>query len=80
MVKDGLDTELDRQLSDSRGKLSAELEELREVIRKHKDRVKRLVVRAPIIALDLYWRADAPLRIMTFSRGTWEEALLEGAG
>lgn len=43
-----LDTELDRQLSDSRGKLSAELEELREVIRKHNDRVKRLVVRAPV--------------------------------
>ncbi|NNF77651.1 MAG: hypothetical protein HKN05_06445, partial [Rhizobiales bacterium] len=43
-----LDTELDRQLSDNRGKLSAELEELREVIRKHNDRVKRLVVRAPV--------------------------------
>ncbi|MEM1199870.1 MAG: HlyD family type I secretion periplasmic adaptor subunit, partial [Pseudomonadota bacterium] len=43
-----LDTELDRQLSDSRGKLSAELEELREVIRKHNDRVTRLVVRAPV--------------------------------
>lgn len=40
----------------------------------------RLVVRAPIIALDLYWRPDAPLRIMTFSRGTWEEALLVMAG
>lgn len=43
-----LDTELDRQLSDNRGKLSAELEELREVMRKHKDRVKRLIVRAPV--------------------------------
>ena len=43
-----LDTEFDRQLSDSRGKLSAEHEELREVIRKHNDRVKRLVVRAPV--------------------------------
>lgn len=43
-----LDTELDRQLSENRGKLSAELEELREVMRKHKDRVKRLVVRAPV--------------------------------
>ena len=43
-----LDTELDRQLSENRGKLSAELEELREVIRKHNDRVKRLVVRAPV--------------------------------
>lgn len=37
----------------------------------------RLVVRAPIIAMDLYWRAGAPLRIMTFSRGDWEGALLE---
>jgi hypothetical protein len=29
----------------------------------------RLVVAAPIVAFDIYWRADAPLRIMTFSRG-----------
>jgi hypothetical protein len=42
--------------------------------------VYRLQVRAPLIALDLYWRADAPLRIMTFSRGTWEQALLEMPG
>ena len=36
----------------------------------------RLVVAMPLIVLDLYWRADAPLRIMGFSRGDWEAALL----
>lgn len=36
----------------------------------------RLVVAAPIVAFDIYWRTDAPLRIMTFSRGDWEEGLL----
>lgn len=36
----------------------------------------RLTLRAPLIVLDLYWRPDAPLRIMTFSRGDWEKALL----
>ena len=36
----------------------------------------RLVVVAPIIAFDIYWRDDAPLRIMTFSRGDWEDGLL----
>jgi len=36
----------------------------------------RLVVAAPIIAFDVYWRTDAPLRIMTFSRGDWEQGLL----
>ena len=36
----------------------------------------RLVVVAPIIAFDIYWRDDAPLRIMTFSRGDWEERLM----
>ncbi len=35
----------------------------------------RLAVAAPIIAFDIYWRADAPLRIMTFSRGDWEDGL-----
>jgi len=38
----------------------------------------RLVVRAPLIVLDLAWQAHVPLRIMTFSRGEWEEALLPG--
>lgn len=36
----------------------------------------RLAVAAPIVAFDIYWRADAPLRIMTFSRGDWEKDLL----
>ena len=36
----------------------------------------RLVVAAPIVAFDVYWRTDAPLRIMTFSRGDWEQGLL----
>ena len=36
----------------------------------------RLVVAAPIVAFDIYWRTDAPLRIMTFSRGDWEKGLL----
>ena len=35
----------------------------------------RLVVTAPLTVLDLYWRADAPLRIMGFSRGDWEANL-----
>jgi len=35
----------------------------------------RLVVRAPLIVLDLAWRSGDPLRIMTFSRGEWEEGL-----
>ncbi len=43
-----LDTELDRTLSIERSKISAEHEELQEVIGKQKDRVKRLVVRAPV--------------------------------
>lgn len=36
----------------------------------------RLIVRAPLVVLDLYWRPDDPLRIMGFSRGDWEQALL----
>ena len=36
----------------------------------------RLGGAAPIIAFDVYWRTDAPLRIMTFSRGDWEQGLL----
>lgn len=41
----------------------------------------RLIVRAPLVVLDLYWRAEEPLRIMGFSRGDWEadlEALAPG--
>ena len=40
----------------------------------------RLIVRAPLIVLDLYWRPDEPLRIMGFSRGDWECDLLELIG
>ena len=36
----------------------------------------RLVVAPPLIALDLCWTPGEPLRIMTFSRGDWEDALL----
>ena len=36
----------------------------------------RLVVAPPLIALDLCWRPGEPLRIMTFSRGDWEDALI----
>ena len=39
----------------------------------------RLIVRAPLVVMDLYWRADQPLRIMGFSRGDWEDALIEVA-
>jgi len=40
----------------------------------------RLTVKAPLVVLDLYWRADAPLRIMGFSRGDWEPQLRSMAG
>ena len=40
----------------------------------------RLVVAPPLIALDLCWNPGEPLRIMTFSRGDWEDALLALAG
>ena len=36
----------------------------------------RLVVAPPLVALDLCWTPGEPLRIMTFSRGDWEEELL----
>ena len=36
----------------------------------------RLTVAAPLVAFDIYWRTDEPLRIMTFSRGDWEDDLL----
>ena len=32
----------------------------------------RLIVKAPLIVYDIYWKPDAPLRIMTFCRGDWE--------
>jgi hypothetical protein len=37
--------------------------------------VSRLVVRAPLVVMDLYWRPDESLRIMGFSRGDWETDL-----
>ncbi len=40
----------------------------------------RLVVAPPLIALDLCWTPGEPLRIMTFSRGDWEDELLAMAG
>ena len=35
----------------------------------------RLVVKAPLVVLDLYWQADKPLRIMTFANGDWQREL-----
>ena len=40
----------------------------------------RLVVSPPLVAFDICWRGDEPLRIMTFSRGDWETQLTEMAG
>ena len=37
----------------------------------------RLIVAPPLIAFDICWRADGPLRIMTFSRGDWETQLTD---
>jgi len=37
----------------------------------------RLVVRAPLVVFDLCWNAGEPLRIMGFSRGDWEDDLME---
>jgi hypothetical protein len=35
----------------------------------------RLIVKAPLIVYDIYWKPDAPLRIMTLCRGDWESEL-----
>jgi hypothetical protein len=40
----------------------------------------RLIVNAPLIVYDIYWKSDAPLRIMTFCRGDWETELVALAG
>ena len=40
----------------------------------------RLTVAPPLVAFDICWTPGAPLRIMTFSRGDWEDALLALAG
>ena len=37
----------------------------------------RLIVAPPLVAFDICWRADEPLRIMTFSRGDWEAQLTD---
>ncbi|MGE0653825.1 MAG: hypothetical protein AB7P12_19070, partial [Alphaproteobacteria bacterium] len=36
----------------------------------------RLTARVPLVVLDLYWNPGEPLRIMSFSRGAWEDALI----
>ena len=36
----------------------------------------RLTVAPPLIAFDICWTPGEPLRIMTFSRGDWEDELL----
>ena len=36
----------------------------------------RLVVAAPLVAFDISWKVDEPLRIMNFSRGDWEGELM----
>jgi hypothetical protein len=35
----------------------------------------RLIVTAPLIVYDIYWKSASPLRIMNFSRGDWEAEL-----
>ena len=34
-----------------------------------------LKVRAPLTVLELAWTPDQPLRVLAFSRGSWEQAL-----
>jgi hypothetical protein len=36
----------------------------------------RLIVRAPIVALDFAWRPDESMRIMTFANGDWSSELM----
>lgn len=40
----------------------------------------RLTVAPPLVAFDICWTPGEPLRIMTFSRGDWEDELLALAG
>jgi len=35
----------------------------------------RLLIKAPILVLDLSWQAHKPLRIMTFANGDWQHEL-----
>jgi hypothetical protein len=37
----------------------------------------RLVVRAPLVVLDVCWNPGEPVRIMGFSRGDWERHMME---
>jgi len=37
----------------------------------------RLIVKVPLIVLDLAWNLDEPVRVMTFSRGDWEDEFLD---
>ena len=37
----------------------------------------RLVVRVPLVVLDVCWNEGEPVRIMVFCRGDWEDDLLE---
>ena len=37
----------------------------------------RLVLRVPLVVLDVCWNEDEPVRIMAFCRGDWEDDLLE---
>src|SRR5687767_12134419 len=41
---------------------------------------RTLRVNAPRNVLEVEWRAQRPLRVMAFSRGTWEHALARLAG
>ena len=40
--------------------------------------IYRLVVVPPLVTLDIAWRPESPLRILTFSRGDWEKYLIQG--
>ena len=40
----------------------------------------RVVIKAPILVLDIYWQAGKPLRIMTFANGDWQQELSHLAG
>ena len=39
--------------------------------------VYRLTIKAPIPVFDLYWKPGEPLRILQFSRGDWEQDLMD---
>ena len=35
----------------------------------------RVMIKVPILVLDIYWQAGKPLRIMTFANGDWQQEL-----